>query len=199
MMQHSAEGGKMDPTVAAARAVERTVQYNLDAVRRESSEFDLIENPCPTDKLHTAAMISYYGGYYTHALKMLNALVSAEPSEYRLVKLAQVQNRLGMHAEACATAQRAINDFRGDGLAYETLGVAHLCMGQRTAAKDALQKASASVANARIHALLDLAAGSVSSTAHQLADPCGTLVHETADPPTMTGELGMIMAYEIFK
>lgn len=148
----------MDILLDSLTRVRDSVAFNLQAIDREITDYKSIKNPSPTDALRTQGMVSYYGGNYAQVRPIFNALVALEPSERNLVKLSQIEHRLGNFDQAYAVASRAVHAYQNSFPALEMLAITQLSLAQYNRASETADKALAIRPNApRVSAIKALA------------------------------------------
>lgn len=190
-------------------AFRNTVAFNLGALDREIAEFAAIQHPNSLDELRARAMGTFYAGFYEQARPLINALVGLEPSERHVVKLAQVEQRLGNSERAASVAERALKLFPGSFSAYEVLACALMESGQheraRAAAQQALSLKPDSPRMKALAAIADLAmsgsvavAGSLVSTGDSSVDALlsNLFVGGSSDTPDISDVLGRLSTSE---
>lgn len=127
----------MSDSKSVLEAFRRTIAFNLGAIEREITDFQAIKEPTDIDHLRARALGAFYAGFYQQARPMINALVGLEPTERNIVKLAQVEQRLGDSERAITIAQRAVSSYPTSFSAYEVLASSLLEAGEYEKSLDA--------------------------------------------------------------
>jgi tetratricopeptide (TPR) repeat protein len=108
----------MDQDLQLLTQLRINADYKSKAIKREISDFRKKKRTTSKDALRTKGIVLYYSDKYHEAIRYLNAIVSVEPSERNLTKLAQCQLALKQYRLAHDIGEKALKLFPKSRLAH---------------------------------------------------------------------------------